>query len=58
MAPSATGDGLVLQVRVPGERFTDVADDSPSTIAAEAAVEIRSALSTFDEGRRSAQMAG
>jgi hypothetical protein len=48
----------VLQVRVPGERFTDVADDSPSTIAAEAAVEIRSALSTFDEGRRSAQMAG
>jgi hypothetical protein len=56
--PSATGDGLVLQVRVPGERFTDVADDSPSTMAAEAAVEIRSALSTFDEGRRSAQMAG
>jgi hypothetical protein len=58
MAPSAIGEGVVLQVRVPGERFTDAEDDSPSTVAAEAAVEIRSALSTFDEGRRSAQMAG
>ncbi len=56
--PSDTGDGVVLQVRVPGERFTDVDDDSPSTVAAEAAVEIRSALSTFDRGRRSAELAG
>lgn len=52
------GEGVVLQVRVPGERFTDVGDDSPSTMAAEAAVEIRSALSTFDQGRRSAELAG
>jgi hypothetical protein len=58
LAPSAIGEGAVLQVRVPGERYTDVEDDSPSTVAAEAAVEIRSALSTYDEGRRSAQMAG
>ncbi len=56
--PSDIGDGVVLQVRVPGERFTDVDDDSPSTVAAEAAVEIRSALSTFDRGRRSAELAG
>jgi hypothetical protein len=58
MAPSDSGEGVVLQVRVPGERFSDVGDDSPSTVAAEAAVEIRSALSNFDEGRRSAQMTG
>ena len=55
---SETGQGVVLQVRVPGETYTDVGDDSPSTIAAEAAVEIRSALSTFDRGRRSAELAG
>jgi hypothetical protein len=58
LAPSAIGEGVALQVRVPGERYTDVEDDSPSTVAAEAAVEIRSALSNFDEGRRSAQLAG
>lgn len=55
---SDSSEGVVLQVRVPGERFTDVEDDSPSTVAAEAAVEIRSALSTFDRGRRSAELAG
>jgi hypothetical protein len=55
--PVETSDGMALQVRVPGERFTDV-DDSPSTVAAEAAVEIRSALSTYDRGRRSAELAG
>ena len=44
-----------LRVRVPGESFPDTDDDSPSTAAAEAAVDIRSALSTFDEGRRSAE---
>jgi hypothetical protein len=38
--------------------FTDVGDDSPSTMPAEAAVEIRSALSTYDRGRRSAELAG
>jgi hypothetical protein len=58
MAPSETSGGVVLQVRVPGERFTDDEDDSPSTVAAEAAVEIRSALSNFDQGRRSAEMTG
>jgi hypothetical protein len=38
--------------------FTDEGDDSPSTMPAEAAVEIRSALSTYDQGRRSAELAG
>jgi hypothetical protein len=52
------GESVVLQVRVPGEMFTDVGDDSPSTMPAEAAVEIRSALSTYDRGRRSAELAG
>jgi hypothetical protein len=56
--PVDPGEGMALQVRVPGERFTDVEDDSPSTVAGEAAVEIRSALSTFDRGRRSAELAG
>jgi hypothetical protein len=55
---SASGEGVVLQVRVPGERFVDMGDDSPSTVAAEAAVEIRSALTTFDQGRRSAEITG
>jgi len=44
----------VLQVRVPGESFSMTDDDSPSTSPAEAAVDIRSALSTFDQGRRAA----
>lgn len=48
----------VLQVRVPGESYSVTDDDSPSTAAAEAAVDIRSALSTFDRGRRSAGVAG
>jgi hypothetical protein len=56
--PSRASEGVVLQVRVPGEMFTDVGDDAPSTVPAEAAVEIRSALSTFDRGRRSAELAG
>lgn len=57
-APADTSEGLALQVREPGARFADLEDDSPSTVAAEAAVEIRSALSTFDRGRRSAELAG
>ncbi len=44
----------VLQVRVPGESFSMTDDDAPSTSAAEAAVDIRLALSTFDQGRRAA----
>jgi hypothetical protein len=55
---SERGEDVVLQVRVPGEKFTEPGDDSPSTMAAEAAVEIRSALSTYDRGRRSAELAG
>jgi len=47
----------VLQVRVPGESFSMMNDDAPSTSAAEAAVDIRSALSTFDQGRRAAEIA-
>jgi hypothetical protein len=31
-------------------------DDSPSTAAAEAAIDIKSALSTFDQGRRLAEL--
>ena len=46
----------VLQVRVPGESFSMIDDDAPSTSAAEAAVDIRSALSTFDQGRRAAEI--
>jgi hypothetical protein len=47
----------VLQVRVPGESFSMTDDDSPSTSPAEAAVDIRSALSAFDQGRRAAEIA-
>ena len=47
----------VLQVRVPGESFSLSDDDSPSTSAAEAAVDLRSALTRFDQGRRAAEIA-
>lgn len=46
-----------LQVRVPGESYLEAEPDTPSTTAAEGAVDLRSALSTFDEGRRSAEQA-
>jgi hypothetical protein len=46
----------VLRVREPGESFSVDADDAPSSAAAEAAVDLRSALSTFDQGRRSAAL--
>ena len=49
--------GAALQVRVPGESYLEKEPDTPSTAAAEGAVDIRSALSTFDEGRRSAEQA-
>lgn len=42
-----------LRVRVPGTNFTLV-EDQPSTVAAEGAIDIRSALSRYQEGRRSA----
>jgi hypothetical protein len=52
-----SGTATALRVRVPGESFIGTEDDSPSTAAAEAAIDIRSALSTFDQGRRSAEFA-
>ena len=45
----------LLRVRVPGESYPATDDDSPSTAAAEGAVDLRSALATYDAGRRSAQ---
>ena len=45
---------LVLRVREPGQSFPLTDDDSPSTTAAEGAVDLKAALSTFDQGRRSA----
>ncbi len=47
----------VLRVRVPGDSYSMTEDDAPSTAAAEAAIDIRSALSSFDKGRRSADIA-
>ena len=47
----------VLQVRIPGDRFSLTGDDSPSTSPAEEAVDLRSALTTFDQGRRAAEIA-
>jgi hypothetical protein len=49
------GTDTVLRTRVPGESYLEIEDDSQSTAAAEGAVDLRSALSTFDEGRRSAE---
>lgn len=46
-----------LRTRVPGENYSPVEDD-PSTVAAERAVDIRSALSKYSEGRKSAEEAG
>lgn len=43
-----------LRVRVPGENF-EVTDDEPSIVAAEAAIDIRSALTRYQEGRFSAE---
>jgi hypothetical protein len=48
------GTVTALRTRVPGENFALIEDD-PSTIAAERAIDIRSALSKFDEGRRAAK---
>lgn len=54
--PSMGEGGTVtaLRTRVPGENFALIEDD-PSTVAAERAIDIRSALSQFDEGRRAAK---
>jgi len=49
-----SGNVIVLRVREPGQSFPLTDDDSPSTTAAEGAVDLKAALSTFDQGRRSA----
>lgn len=56
-APDQGGTVTALRVRVPGENFSPVEDDA-STVAAEAAIDIRSALSRYAEGRRSAEAEG
>ena len=43
-----------LRTRVPGENFS-IMEDDPSTIAAERAIDIRTALSRFEQGRRAAK---
>lgn len=43
-----------LRVREPGKNFNMV-EDNPSTVAAEGAIDIRSALTRFADGRRSAE---
>jgi hypothetical protein len=48
------GTVTALRVRVPGENFALVEDD-PSIAAAEKAIDIRSALSRYEQGRRKAQ---
>lgn len=52
-SPPLTGVRTTLRVRVPGENFS-VAEDEPSISAGEGAVDIRKALSSYDDGRRSA----
>lgn len=54
--PESGGTVTQLRVRVPGENFS-LQDDDPSTVAAERAIDIRSALSKYAQGRRSAEQA-
>jgi hypothetical protein len=54
--PSGVGTVTKLRVRVPGENFS-LNEDDPSTVAAERAIDIRSALSRYAQGRRSAEEA-
>lgn len=54
--PSGVGTVTKLRVRVPGENFS-LDEDDPSTVAAERAIDIRSALSRYAQGRRSAEEA-
>jgi anti-sigma regulatory factor (Ser/Thr protein kinase) len=48
------GTVTALRTRIPGENFSLIEDD-PSTIAAERAIDIRTALSRYDHGRRAAE---
>lgn len=54
VAPPRTGTVTPLRVRVPGQNFS-VVEDEQSTRAAEGAIDIRSALSKYEQGRRRAQ---
>lgn len=53
-APERGGTVTTLRVRVPGENFSLIEDD-PSTIAAEGAIDLRSALTRYQQGRRTAE---
>lgn len=52
--PDTGGTVTELRVRVPGENFS-LEEDEQSTVAAERAIDIRSALSKYAQGRRSAE---
>lgn len=52
--PGSLHSTVSLRRRVPGESFTPVEDDQ-STVAAEKAIDIRSALSRYTEGRLTAE---
>ncbi len=54
VAPPKAGTVTPLRMRVPGKNFS-VVDDEQSTRAAEGAIDIRSALSKYEQGRRRAQ---
>lgn len=47
------GTVTALRTRVPGENFS-LTEDDPSTMAAERAIDIRTALSRYEQGRRAA----
>lgn len=49
----AGGTVTALRTRVPGESFSLIEDD-PSTMAAERAIDIRTALSRYEQGRQAA----
>lgn len=49
----AGGTVTALRTRVPGENFSLMEDD-PSTVAAERAIDIRTSLSRYEQGRRAA----
>lgn len=53
VAPPRAGTVTPLRVRVPGQNFS-VVEDEQSTRAAEGAIDIRSALSKYEQGRRRA----
>lgn len=54
ISPDPGGTMSELRVRVPGANFS-LSEDDPSIVAAERAIDIRSALSRYAQGRKSAQ---